>query len=320
MPIESELTIPSGHLFLVGALRSGTTMLRLMIDNHPSITFPGEFEYVTPMISDEGNFPELEDYYNYLKSDRGFLMDQLIINSNLDFPDLCNSFLTQRQHNRQTPIIGSTVHHHFNRLPFVWPEARYIKLIRDGRDVARSFISMGWAGNVWKGVEHWIEVEIQWHSFKSTLPKNFWIEVKYEELLENPEMQLTRLCNYIGVPFREEMLDYHKHTTYSPPDFSLAYQWKKKQSEKEIGLLESRIGNMLKELGYELSGLPPIKLSPLMIYKLLLQNKIYCWHFKVKRYGLILSTFEIIARRSKLKRWHKQLKLRMDQIIMKELK
>lgn len=320
MQVDLDSSTHEGEIFLIGSLRSGTTMLRLMIDHHPDITFPGEFGYVAPMVSDEGDFPDLEAYYDFLESNRGFLEDRLIINKDLDFPRLCHSFLTQRRKNSETRFIGSTVHHHFNRLAFIWPKARYIRIIRDGRDVARSFIQMGWAGNVWKGVEHWIDSERQWRTFKNNLSSDSWIEIKYEDLLENPEDELTRLCTFIGVPFKQDMLSYPQKTTYSSPDPSFAYQWKSKQSQKEIRLLESRIGTMLNELGYESSGLPSIDVTPFMAVKLKLQNKIYCWRFEIKRYGLTLCLQEKFARRLGLKRWHKQISSRKDKITLQYLK
>lgn len=307
-------------IFLVGALRSGSTMLRLMLNNHPDITFVGELEYVAPVISDEGDFPTLEDYYSYLQSHYGFLLDKPAIDKKLSFPELCHSFLTQHQQVRKTSFIGATVHNHFSRLPFLWPKARYIKLIRDGRDVARSFIPMGWAGNVWKGVEHWIESEREWSYLKTKLPKSSWIEIKYEEIIENPEIQLSILCKFIGVPFRKEMLDYPQNSTYGAPDPALAYQWKSKQSETEIRLLESRIGEMLKEHGYELSGLPSLKINSFAIYKLELLNKIYRWRFRTRQYGLTLSASELLARKLKLKRWHQQVKVRINQISIQNMK
>lgn len=321
MPTNSKPDPPGKQIFLVGALRSGTTMLRLMLDHHPDITFPSEFEYVTPMISDTGEFPPLKDYYNFLRSHRGFLMDKVEIDQSLDFPELCHSFLTQRQEvHHHTSIVGSTVHHHFSRLPFVWPQARYIKLIRDGRDVARSFIPMGWAGNVWNGVDHWIESEQDWRSFKAELSPDAWIEVRYEDLLEKPVNQLTRLCQFIGVPFRMEMLSYPEHTTYSAPDPAYAYQWKTKQSETDIRLLESKIGWLLQELGYKLSGLPPMKTTPLMRFKLQSQNKMYCWRFKAKRYGFMISFTEMLTRKLHLPGYHHQIKTRMNQVDKQHLK
>ncbi|MEO0771531.1 MAG: sulfotransferase, partial [Cyanobacteria bacterium J06649_4] len=99
-------------IFLVGAERSGTTLLRLMLDNHPQIVFWAEFEYGVNQMDSRGNFPKLDDYYKYLQSDRNFLMDGPIIDRRLTYPELVNSFLKQFQDFDHKPVVGATVHHH----------------------------------------------------------------------------------------------------------------------------------------------------------------------------------------------------------------
>ena len=52
--------------FLVGAERSGTTLLRLMLDHHPQVAFLHEFEFAVDCVGDDGTCPALPDYYRYL--------------------------------------------------------------------------------------------------------------------------------------------------------------------------------------------------------------------------------------------------------------
>ena len=64
-------------IFLVGTLRSGTMMQRLMIDHHHDITFEGQFEYVTPLISNHGKLPNIVDCYSFLKTNTNIQMESL---------------------------------------------------------------------------------------------------------------------------------------------------------------------------------------------------------------------------------------------------
>jgi hypothetical protein len=130
-------------IFLVGAERSGTTLLRLMLGHHPKIAFHQEFEFSVNQIDEDGNFPNLEDYYEFLSSSRIFLRTGFTIDKNLSYPELINDFLLQRQKRDSKPLIGATVHRKFDRLLLFWPKAKFIHIVRDGRDVARSNITIG---------------------------------------------------------------------------------------------------------------------------------------------------------------------------------
>jgi len=317
---KTRFNIDNNIIFLSGALRSGTTMLRLMIDHHPDITFESEFEYVTPMITDEGYFPEINDYYDFLETNANFQMEDLIINKSLDFVHLCRDFLLQKQKVTGTKILGSTVHNYFSRLKYVWPNARYIRITRDGRDVARSFIPMGWAGNVYHGIDHWINSENEWESYKNVLDDDNWIEIKYEDLLDNPQAALTQICDFIGLDYDAKMLDYPKYTTYSAPDSSLSYQWKNKQSEMELRLIESKAANILIKRGYLLSGLKDIHVSPLLKFKLWIQDRIYRWRFRINRYGFILTISELVFRKLKMKNNLDKATKRINKIRLQYLK
>lgn len=68
------------------------------------------------------------------------------------------------------------------------------------------------------------------------------------------------------------MLTYPESTTYSAPDPQLVSQWKQKLSDREVRLVETRIGTMLGDRGYELSGLPSLKISPQQALALRLHN------------------------------------------------
>ncbi len=70
------------------------------------------------------------------------------------------------------------------------------------------------------------------------------------------EPRLTEVCAFLGVPFSPAMLDYHRDTTYGPPDPRIAEQWRRKASRREIALLEAKCGDMIAALGYASGGTP----------------------------------------------------------------
>lgn len=295
-------------IFLVGAERSGTTLLRIMLNHHPKIAFDGEFEYAVDHIPEGGGWPPLDEYHQWLEINhfQGNVVDH--IDRSLSYPQLIESFLRQRCDRERKPIIGATVHRNFDKLLLLWQNARFIHILRDGRDVARSCIGMGWAGNVWTGVERWIEAELLWVQLSKTIEPQRRIEVIYEDLILEPVKTLTRLCNFIGVPYDQAMLSYPQKTTYDLPTPSLIRQWQSKLSDYEIQLLESRIGNMLVERGYELSGLPPLNVTSAMEKRLKLQSYWWRLYFRIKRHGLLLFLSDYFSRSLGLKQWQKRVK------------
>lgn len=134
-------------IFLVGAERSGTTVLRLMLDHHPQLAWHSEFEYAVDRISETGEWPHIDEYHQWLAKQRIFLDLDFKLDHTLTYPQLINSFLVQKRDRDHKPIVGATVHRHFDKVLSIWPDARFIHIVRDGRDVARSCIGMGWAGN-----------------------------------------------------------------------------------------------------------------------------------------------------------------------------
>jgi Sulfotransferase family len=300
-------------IFLIGAERSGTTVLRLMLGQHPQLAWCVEFEYAVDRMSDQGEVPTLEAYHEWLETHRIFQACNFEVDPQLDYPQLVNSFLAQEVDRTHKPIVGATVHRHFNRLLQIWSNARFIHIVRDARDVARSCVGMGWAGNVWAGVERWIEAEQLWLHTKRVVPADRRLEITYESLIAEPENSLQKVCNFIQIPYDDRMLRYPESTSYSFPDPKLIGQWKRKLTEREIQLIEARTGAMLVERGYELSHLPPID-TRAMEPKLKLEDWLQRKVFRVRRYGLPLVAASFVARRLGMKGWQKWVQLRWNAI------
>ena len=318
--ISDRVFFISQPIFLIGAERSGTTLLRLMLDSHSQLSWCYEFEYGIDLISDEGGWPSLEDYYKWLATHHIFQATNFEIDYKLNYPQLINSFLIQQKNRQGKPLVGATVHRHFDRLLKIWPDAKFIHIVRDGRDVARSCIGMGWAGNVWTGIERWIEAENLWTQMKQSLPEEQRIEITYESLISSPDTTLKRLCTFMGIDFESEMLSYHQTSTYDFPDPKLLNQWKRRLSDREIQLIESRISQMLQERDYRLSGLSSIKVERLLETRLRLQ----CWskrlQFRIKQLGLSLFIADYLSRRLKIDSWQTKTQLRINAIVQSQLK
>jgi hypothetical protein len=307
-------------VFLIGSERSGTTFLRLMLDHHPEIAFNLESEFLVSEISDAGVFPDVTRYRRKLQTDRIFRHSHFNIPENLDFPALVNDFLRQKLERDRKRIVGATVHYGFSRLQYVWPSAKYIYLLRDGRDVTSSVVKMGWAGNVFAGAKWWIDAEREWAQFQISLARDHWIEVRYEDLIADSEAQLRRICELIGVTFSGRMFDYARSSSYSLPDPSQSFKWRRKVSSRDLELLEARIGPQLAARGYELACEVRRGVNPARASWLQWRSRLKVYLHKVNTFGVRLFAMEVISRRLGLTGVHSRAQQAINAIVDQNLK
>lgn len=304
----------SQPVFLVASERSGTTLLRLMLDHHPRIAFLGEFEFAIDQIDDAGRYPSLAQFYRFLSTDRMFLHWGFTVDHTLGYAGLVSSFLNQYRSRHNKPLVGATVHRHFDRLLVPWSDARFIHLVRDGRDVAHSVVGMGWAGNAWTGCQRWIDAERLWDSLALRLPAERRIELSFESLVRDPSRELSRVCEWLGVEFDAKMLEYWRSSSYERPNPAMIGKWRNELAEQDVRLVESRIGPMLERRGYELSGLPPIQVSSAFARRLRWHDRARRAKHRLRRYGVPLVVAEFIARRGNLMSLGAPVRLRMNAI------
>ena len=284
-------------VFLVGAERSGTTLLRLMLDGHPQIAWPCEFDFALDWPGGGGEWPDLIDYWSSLAESRQARQTRIVIHAQLGFPELVRSLHEQVCSRTSKPIAGVTAHRHFARILRLWPDARFVYLVRDGRDVARSHVEMGWAGNVWAAATVWRETERDWRRLCALVPAERRTEVRYEDLVRDPRGELTRICSFLDVSYAPEMLDYPARSTYEAPDPRVISRWREKLSARELAWLEREIGAELRARAYAPSRVAAAWIPAPRRVALRLGDRIGRVRFRMRRYGTGLWAKHQVARR-----------------------
>ena len=307
-------------VFLVGSERSGTTLLRLMLDHHPEIAFRGESEFFVSQIRPDGQWPAMADYHAFLKNDRIFRLSGLTVDESLSFPDLVDRFLCQKAIDNHKRVVGATVHFGFRHLPKLWPSARYLYLYRDGRDVANSLLRLGWAATPYDAAGWWLRAEEEWETLRRLIKHAACMEIRFENLIENPVEELTRICAFVGTPFDYAMLDYAKHANYALPDPSESAKWRSGLQEREIQQIETLIWDRLQARGYAPSGLPRLRVSRITRGIERFGSRIKLLRRRCRDYGARLVLSEVLFRRLRIKRWHARTRRRIDEIINSRLK
>lgn len=274
-------------IFIVGCQRSGTTLLRVMLNEHPRLAIPPEAPPLFKAIrvpspwqhvwSVEQAAQVVEEFLAQPKMLRWELSREAVLRELDEKADVRLAAIIRavyyayaRQHGKvrwgdKTPRNTFELPH----LLHAFPEAQVIHLVRDGRDVCLSWAQVDWARYTVTGAAKqwakWIRVA---SAVADLLGASRYLEVRYEELVEHPEATLRRICAFLGEPFAPQMLDYHtKH--YSavagqreqfhrlldrPPDASRATAWRREMPAADVRAFERAAGATLMAYGYAVSG------------------------------------------------------------------
>jgi hypothetical protein len=261
--------------FIVGCGRSGTTLLRAMVDAHPDLAVPPESHFVVALAHDGPldrvaflDGLEASDRFALWELDRATVEAELLRSAAATYPDgvrtVFAAYAAMSGKSRWADKTPGNVLH-IARLAELFPEAVFVHLVRDGRDVAASFLELGWAGTIEEAAMHWKLRVRRGRRAGASLPAGRYHEVRYEDLVAGPEPALRRFCRAAALPFDPAMLDhrdraaevvrttshpsYHRHL--AGPVRPDVRAWRRELSEEDVARFELVAGDVLAELGYE---------------------------------------------------------------------
>lgn len=271
-------------LFMFGFERSGTTLLSMMVGAHPDIAVPYS---ATGLWYRYGR--NLEKYDN-LKTQNALerIVDDLLAEERIQLWDvrLSRHDILEKLKPGSYPSILTSFHevyaNHCGKsfwanidiatlyemdLAYRWfPNARFLHIVRDGRDVALSHETYKY------GLSTTLECAEKWRNDLWTnlkmggmLDKNQYMVVRYEDLVLDSETTLTQICQFFGLPYSPAMLEYPTMVKRKvpkdrrslwpmldqPPVKSKVYRWKNEMSKSKRIVFEGAARDMLKHLDYE---------------------------------------------------------------------
>jgi hypothetical protein len=284
---------------IVGAPRSGTTLLRFMLDSHPDLAIPPETGFLTlkPKLWWRGDklrekfFQSLISYplptpaWPDFEIPEDAFWEALMELNPFTIAHGYRAFYRLYAARFGKPRWGDKTPHYclgLKKIRRVLPEARFIHIIRDGRDAALSLRKM-WFSPGW-------EIETQaayWRDFvlaarQAGLGRPDYVEVRYEDLILKTEETLARICAHVCLSYDRAMLSYYTRTpsrlrehkgrfrpdgatlltqeerirqqerTTKPPDPACVFAWKQMMSAEERMRFSLVAGDLLKDLGYEI--------------------------------------------------------------------
>ena len=297
---------PPAAPFIVGVGHSGTTLLRLMLDAHPELTIPPETNFLPELIDltkkGEAGADEVADYITGHRrwGDFGLEADELrarLRATGKQTPrGAARAFYRLYAEKQGKPRWGDKSPRYAAKMVKLGrhlPEARFIHLIRDGRDVALSRLRK--RGD---DPEQVAEAAQKWRSrierARKRAPKlSHYTEARFEELVTDTEPTLRRICEFSQLEWDPVVLRYHeqseerlaemahalpakegKERTASaevlaerrakrhqlvtePPKAERLEVWKRKMTPECLAAFETEAGELLAELGYELGTATP---------------------------------------------------------------
>jgi hypothetical protein len=293
---------PAPVPFVIGVNRSGTTLLRMMLDSHPDLAIPPETHFI-PALSKElksrrkADSPmTASDVVEFLAEHRRWgdfglsrdaLLERIEREEKLRPKFVLRAFFGLYAESQGKSRYGDKTPGYVKQMGMIQrslPEARFIHLIRDGRDVAISRegrmtaeeLSVERHAKIWKR-------RIGRARRQAPRIKRY-LEVRYEDLIEDPEPVLRTICEFIQLPYDPAMLAYHERSAdrlqeiardlddedggalrpaverirahslvTEAPRSDRVGRWRELMDPGDVARFEAVAGDLLDDLGYEVS-------------------------------------------------------------------
>lgn len=271
--------------FFVGCGRSGTTLLRAMFDSHPDLAVAHETYFALWLGSNRERYESPQGFRTGLfaadlqrHSEPGridvepaVLIAELEANEPGDTADAIRRVyqLHAAHHGKQRYAEKSPMF--VRHVPFfadLFHEARFVHLVRDGRDVALAFADVDFGPpSVAAAAVHWRAQVLAGRRAGEHLGSERYREVRYEDLIDDPPAVLGPLCDFLELDFEPAMLRYFEraddvvattsHQEYHdnlfrPPTKGLR-DWRAQMPHRDVALFEALAGDALKAFGYDLT-------------------------------------------------------------------
>ncbi len=254
----------SEFVFIGGAGRSGTTLLRAMVDAHPRMSCGPELKLVPAICA-------LRDqWWSAMGHD---LLAAGVDESRLDaavrafVSTLLESMIPAGSDSR---IAEKTPHNllHMAMLGRLFPRARFVHVVRDGRAVAASLVRQAWVDPasgepIWyckdpaSGARYWSQVVQGIRAQAAQVPGRY-LEIRYEELVQEPRATLERLLAFLGEAWDDAVLAHHDQVRVSTLESSSAAvaqplttgavdRWRQELRAEDLEAIGREVGGLLQE-------------------------------------------------------------------------
>ena len=265
-------------LILLGVSRSGTTLLRVVLDRSPGLAIPDESFFVPLLARRNGPMIDAERFLDDVSRiptirDWGLTPADISgrVRSGMRIGDAIAAVFEAYADAAGKPRWGDKTPmymRHLALLEELFPNAQYVHLIRDGRDAALSFLEMpeGTFTRTWAHPRTPAQFACLWRkevgdarALGRRVGPTRYLEVRYEELVADAESVVRGICTFAAVAFEPAMLDYtgsvdvsakpHQQRLLTPPTTGVR-SWREDMSTSNVAAFDAVAGDLLEDLGY----------------------------------------------------------------------
>jgi hypothetical protein len=244
--------------FVLGCVRSGTTLLRDILKLHPRLESPEEthfFRWADPYASPryERNYVGVKLFKNHQEidgvSEAEFHTSRFFARNRRDISDFYGRFFLQAKNNLNGRWFDKTPQNVYGilLLGYMYPDAKFLHIYRNPLNVVSSLKEgrVMAKHEVKGGINYWLESMIMINEYKK-IPggKERFLEIKYEDLVSDPNPEVIRILNYINED--PSLMNYEKISTHKEKD-----KYKKILTESEISYVKKLCEPFYTQYGYK---------------------------------------------------------------------
>ncbi|HKK66881.1 MAG TPA: sulfotransferase [Bacteroidales bacterium] len=315
LTLEEKRNLPI--FFITARPRSGTTLLRTMFDRHSNVIIPVESPFMLRFYwkyhtVKEWNREKILEFYNDITNkDEPYYLnitkwtvdfeqlksDLLAMAGNTNYAELCrvvNASYISLFPKDKIKLVGDKNPVYSSRTKYLmklFPEARFIHMTRDYRDYMQSMLRAGFVKGIAPIIAYRWKKSLKINlKLQKKYPERFFF-VRYEDLVEKPEKTFRQMCEFLGIPYEEQIFDFHKYRErfvelYSEEEMNLYHSklfkpissknvgdWKKNLTEEQLLIAEAVTGKTAEKAGYSRSR----KNIPLLVKMKLWPVYLYLW-------------------------------------------
>lgn len=273
----------------VGCGRSGTTLLRNIFDSHSSLAMTHESHFIGPMARFRSRYEstsgfDVDAFIADLYADSNFVRQGLreeTVRSALDaksphdYPSAVRAVFSAFAAAEGKELYGDKTPGSVTQIVLLaelFPEAKFVHIIRDGRAVALSYLERPEWGpeTMAEAAHHWKNRVRRGRAGGGVVGPDRYMEVRYEDVVADPEAVAREVCSFLGLSFEAGMLRSHERSadfiasTKDPEAFKNLSRpitpglrdWRDEISDKDRRIFEAIAGDLLVQLGYPVSAEP----------------------------------------------------------------